>query len=100
MRRIVGRIQIQGDQPSPTAQPLAMAFDYRVRQGFGHAKQFFTIHAIFKPRRVGCEAKSSPSTGSRPTNKFVHRVARQSGGIVGIFVATGDGRRVSSSSIS
>ena len=91
MRRIVGRIQIQGDQTSPTVQTLAMAFDHRVRQGFGHAKQFFTIHAIFKPRKGRLRSQIFPFDGITTDQEFVHWVARQPCRIVGIFVATGDG---------
>ncbi len=47
---IVGGIQIDGDPTSATLQSFTMSFDHRVGQCFGHTKQLFTTHTIFKTR--------------------------------------------------
>ena len=65
MRGIVGRIEIQGDQPSATAQPSANGvLISRVRQGFGHAKQFFTIHDLRNPRKGRLRSQIFPFNGT------------------------------------
>ena len=54
MGGIIGRIQIDGDPPSPAVQPFPMSLDHHVGQCFGHAKQLFTTHThtIFFPARL------------------------------------------------
>ena len=44
MGGIIGRIQIDGDEPSAAVQPFAMSLDHCVGQCFGQAKQLFTAH--------------------------------------------------------
>jgi hypothetical protein len=68
--RIVRGIQIDGDSAGTAMQPFAMALDDAVGQGLAQAKQFLAIGAFSKRDNVGCEAKSSPSIGSRPTKSL------------------------------
>ncbi len=63
MRGIVGGIQIDGDQTRATVQPLTMPFDHRVGQCFGHAKQLFATHTIFKTREGGLRSQIFPLHG-------------------------------------
>ena len=51
MRSIVGRIQIQGDQTSPTAQPLAMTLDHALGQRRARAIKLTRTNRIFKARQ-------------------------------------------------
>ena len=68
MRRIVGRIQIEGDQPCAMVQPLRMTFDYALGQRRAHVVKLARTTGFSKRDSVGCEAISKPVTGSRSSS--------------------------------
>ena len=67
---VLGGIQIDSDAPSATMQALAMSFNDRSASASVMRNSSLRSGAFSKRDRVGCEARSSPAIGSRPTSSL------------------------------
>ena len=90
MGRIVGRVQIEGNEPGPAMQPAAMTFDHALGQCLAQAVKLLAVRGILKPREGGLRSQIRALDRIAPHQQLVHRVLGQAGRIISIGIATSD----------
>jgi hypothetical protein len=87
--RVVGRIEIDRDEPHALAQALAVVGEHRVGQ---HGAQLIEVgagHGVLEPRQRRLRAQGRPVERIAVEQQFVNRVVDQPCGIVAVGVAAG-----------
>jgi len=93
MRRIVGRIKIDGDQPGAMVQPRDMALDHTLGQRCAH------VIKLARPRRHFQSTTASAARPYRARNRLsvqqhlAHRIGSQTRPVVGVRITAADGER-------
>ena len=90
MRRIVGRIEIDGDAASVATQPLGMTRDYTLGQRYAHAIKGLRPNGVFKPRQRRLRSQIETCHRIAVQQHLVNRIGGQPGRVVGIWITAGD----------
>jgi len=77
MRGIVGRIEIDGDQPCAMVQPLRMTFDYALGQRRAHVVKLARTNGIFKARQRRLRSHIETPDRIPAEHHFVHRIGSE-----------------------
>ena len=87
---VVGRIKVDGDAAGASLQPLRMALDHAVGQGFAQTVQFSRPEGVFKARQGWLRSQIAACNRIAVEQRLVNGVGRQAGRVVGIRIAAGN----------
>jgi len=88
--RVVGRIQINGDEAGASAQPLGMTRDHAVGQGFAQTIELSRPDGVFKARQGWLRSQIAARDRIAVEQHLVNGVGRQPSRVVGIRIAAGN----------
>src|ERR1017187_5854935 len=91
MRGIVGRIEIDGDQPGAMVQPLRMTFDYALRQCRAHVIKLARTNGVFKARQRRLRSHVEARNRIAVEKHLGHGRGSQWSRVVGVRITTTDG---------
>ena len=90
VRRVIRRIEIDGDVPGPPVAAALMALDHARGQFASHPIQFLHADLILEARDRGLGRERVASDGVAPEQEFVNRVVGEPIGVVRIGMAAGE----------
>ena len=87
---ILRGVEVDGDVTGPTPEPLPVALNHDIRQGFSHPEKFSSTDRVLETRDSRLRSQSFPIDGVPSHQHLVDGILRQTRRIVPIGVATGD----------
>ncbi len=91
MRRIVGRVQIDGDTTDAPAQPLGMALDHAGGQRLTYAIEILQTNGVLKARQRRLRSQIAACYRIAVEQHLVNGIGRQTGRVVGVRITAGNG---------
>jgi hypothetical protein len=89
MGRVVGRIEIDGDEPHAVAEALAVVGEHGVGQARPEPIEVGPAHGILEPRQRRLRAQGRAVERIAVEQQLLNGVGGQPGGVVAVGVATG-----------
>ncbi len=90
MRRIIGRVEVDGDAMGTATQPLGMAMDHAGGQRLTYAIELLGADGVLKARQRGLRSQIAARDRIAVEQHLVNGIGRQTGRVVGVRITAGN----------